>query len=431
MTASWSAAQVGAALIGALLLLLLHFVLSICIFAASALSHIALRRMSNEAESKHGFLERLHLPQSAHRVAVETLRQLCFVGGWLLLALFAFGTGWTGPSLVALALGALLGVLAVEALLARGLALWNPRAALRATAPAARLAYIALYAVVRPLELLLERVHASTSLSDEEREEEQDEEVEALIELGERDGLLEAEEGEMMRGIVDLDETKVREIMTPRTDIVALALDTPVAQARKTLLEAGHSRLPVYRDSIDTVVGILHARDLFRAWEQGDENQTIASYLRPVAFVPEMSSAGELLGEMRQKSHLSIVVDEYGGIAGLVTLEDLLEEIVGDIRDEHDEEEDPLRQDADGSWIVNAVAHVDELETLFGVEIGERDFDTVGGLVVSGFGRVPAVGEALESHGLLLRVLQADRRRVHKVRVRPLATHEDGTGTAS
>jgi magnesium and cobalt transporter len=121
---------------------------------------------------------------------------------------------------------------------------------------------------------------------------------------------------------------------------------------------------------------------------------------------------------MRQKTQIALVVDEYGGVAGLVTLEDVLEEIVGEIRDEHETEEEQIRQDGDNCWIVDAVAHVEELETLFGVEFNDRDFDTVGGLVVSGFGRVPAVGEALESHGLLIEVLQADHRRVRRVRVR-------------
>jgi CBS domain containing-hemolysin-like protein len=174
--------------------------------------------------------------------------------------------------------------------------------------------------------------------SEEEREEEQDEEVEALIEVGEREGLLEAEEGEMMRGIVDLDETLVRELMTPRTDIIALAAETTVKEARRAFLEAGHSKLPVYHESIDNVVGVLHSRDLFLAWDEGQEEGPVGQYLRPTTFVPETLTAAEMLAEMRQKTQIAIVVDEYGGTAGLVTLEDVLEEIVGEIRDEHDDE---------------------------------------------------------------------------------------------
>jgi CBS domain containing-hemolysin-like protein len=336
----------------------------------------------------------------------------------LLVTVAMRGLGQSYPLALGAALTAVLGVLLVELVIARSVALWNPRRAIKLTAPLVRAANLALFPLVRPLKALWMRLHHSQQLSDEEREEEQEEEVEALIEVGEREGLLEAEEGEMMRGIVDLDEKLVREIMTPRTDILALPAETQIPQARRTLLDAGHSRIPVYHGSIDNVVGVLHFRDLFQACEEASENQSISRFLRPASFVPETLSAAELLSEMRQKTQLAIVVDEYGGTAGIVTLEDLLEEIVGEIRDEHDEEEDLLHEEAPGVWVVNAVAHVDELEPLFGVEFEERDFDTVGGLVVSSFGRVPMEGETLEMHGLRIEIVAADQRRVHRVRLR-------------
>ncbi|ANM32049.1 hypothetical protein ABI59_03035 [Acidobacteria bacterium Mor1] len=254
--------------------------------------------------------------------------------------------------------------------------------------------------------------------SEDDRETEQEEEVEAFIEAGEREGLLEKEEGEMMRGIVDLDETRVREIMTPRTDIVSLSAEATVAEARSGVLDGGHSKLPVYQGTIDNVVGVMHARDLFRAWRDGQEQARVSDYARTVLFVPETLTAADLLREMRLRTQLAIVVDEYGGIAGLVTLEDLLEEIVGDIRDEHDPEESLVQQEQDGSWLVSALAHVRQIETLFEIEIGERDFDTVGGLVVSAFGRVPQGGEVIERYGLHFETLEADKRRVYRVRIR-------------
>jgi CBS domain containing-hemolysin-like protein len=258
---------------------------------------------------------------------------------------------------------------------------------------------------------------------------EQEEEVEALIEVGEREGLLEAEEGAMMRGIVDLDETRVREIMTPRTDIIALPEETSVEQARDRLLEAGYTKLPVFRESIDNVVGVLHARDLFRAWEQDQPQAPISHYLRPVIHVPENLSAAQLLSEMRTKTKMVLVVDEFGGISGLVTLEDLLEEIVGEIRDEHEqEEEDPVLAEPDGSYLVRALAHVEELERIFGVEFEDRDYDTVGGLVVSAFGRVPSAGESIDVLGLRIEVVEAEKRRILQVRVRP---QEPAPGTES
>jgi CBS domain containing-hemolysin-like protein len=317
------------------------------------------------------------------------------------------------------------GVFLLDTALPLALSAWNPRVALRLASPALRLARALAFPVVEPMHLLLDRIDRGRTLSEEEREVAQDEEVEAFIEVGEREGLLEAEEGEMMRGIVDLDDTRVRELMTPRTDIVALPVETSVTEARRKVLEAGHSRLPVYRETIDNVVGVLHARDLFRAWEDGVEEETIAQYLRSAIFVPETLSAAELLADMRQKMHIAMVVDEYGGIAGLVTLEDVLEEIVGDIQDEHEEGQELLRQDEDGSWLINAVTHVEELEGLFGIEMGERDFDTVGGMVVEAFGRVPVVGESQVIRGLHVEILEADRRRVQQVRIRPLASGEE------
>jgi CBS domain containing-hemolysin-like protein len=408
-----------AAWVGAGLLLLVDLTLSVSLVSISGLSRVGLRRMASESETRLGFLEHMSRPTSRHRSSAILLRQICLVGSILLITLALRGAGWAYAEVIGAGAGVLIGILLLEALLARSLALWNPRGMLRSTAFALGVARGLLYPIVEPLHVLLDRIDRSRPRTEEEREVEQEEEVEAYIEVGEREGLLEAEEGEMMRGIVDLDDTRVRELMTPRTDIVALPVETTVADARRTVLEAGHSRLPVYRGSIDNVVGVLLARDLFRAWEAKLEQQTVSQYLRPAIFVPETLSAAELLADMRQKMHLALVVDEYGGTAGLVTLEDVLEEIVGEIQDEHEEGEELIRQQADGSWIINAVTHVDELASLFGVEFEERDFDTVGGMVVSAFGRVPVTGETQEVRGLHVEVLQADRRRVQRVRVRP------------
>jgi len=418
MSGNWGEFQAAAAFVGAGLLFLLELALSVALVGVAALNRVALHRLALESEGRLACFEDMHQPSSTHRSATTVLRQLSLIGATLLVAAGSRAAGWSDPLAIGLAAGALFGVLFLEAFVARAVALSRPRAALKATALVVRSANALLYPLVRPLHLMQARIEQSQQGNEERREEEQEEEVEALIEVGEREGILEAEEGEMMRSIVDLDETLVREVMTPRTDIVALAVDVTVDEARRKLLEAGHSRLPIYSGSIDNVVGVLHARDLIRAWEDHGEQQSISLYLRPATFVPETRSAAELLSEMRLKTQVALVVDEYGGIAGLVTLEDLLEEIIGEIRDEHEQEEQELVQpEADGSYTVNAVAHVKELETLFGVEFEDRDFDTVGGLVVSSFGRVPAAGETLEVQGLLIEVLQADRRRILKVRI--------------
>ena len=418
MSSTWNGAQLSAALIGVGLLLVLDVVLSVAMVSVSALSRVALRRLSSESASRLDFLEHMQHPPSPHRSAAILLRQWSLLGATLLLVLAAQGAGWTSPTAVGVVFAAVVGVLLFESLIARSVALWNPRRALRATAGFVRLAYVLLFPVVVPLQWLFEWVGSNPQRTVEEIEEDQEREVEALIEVGERSGLLEAAEGEMMRGIVDLDETLVREIMTPRTNIVAISSAVSVAEARRALLEAGHSRIPVYSETIDDVIGVLHSRDLFQAWEDHKESAPVSHYLRAAIFVPETLSAADLLAEMREKTPIALVVDEYGGVAGLVTLEDILEEIVGEIRDEHEPPERLLVEESTGIWNVDATAHVEELESLFSVDFGERDFDTVGGLVIWDFGRVPKSGETLETHGLHVEVLIADDRRVKRVRVK-------------
>jgi magnesium and cobalt transporter len=417
MSVAGGGSRVVVELLAAGLLFLMQLALSVVLVAVSLLSRVALHRIGAEAAGQLRFLPRLHDPASTHRLATTLMRQLCLMGGTLCVILAARHAGWPHPALVGLAAGTALGVLIVEALAARALAVWEPRVALRRSAFVVPVARSVLYPLVAPLSALLVRV-GQLQQAGEEDEQDQEEEVEAFIEVGERDGILEASESRMMRGIVDLDETAVREIMTPRTDIVALPVSTTVGEARRVILREGHSRVPVYREAIDNVVGVLYVRELLRAWEAGQDAAPVSDYLRDVMFVPETLSVAELLAEMRVKTHIALVVDEYGGVAGLVTLEDLLEEIVGDIRDEHDPEEAQMRQEPDGSWTIDAATHVEELEELFDVEFSERGFDTVGGLVVSSFGRVPAEGEKLGIHGLEFVVLEADSRRIHSVRVR-------------
>jgi len=407
---------IAGALILAAVLLLAELAIAVLLLAVSGLSRVAVRRLAAE-QQRFALLEEVRSGRSSRRIALHAARESCLLGASVALALAARAAGLPHPWLLGLAGGVFVGVLLLEGLVARGLALRAPRAAIRATAFLATPVHVLFFPAAKPMAALLGR-WTSAGAREESENDEDEQEVDAFLEVGERDGILEAGESRMVRGIVDLSETRVREIMTPRTDIVALPADASIADARKALLRTWHSRLPIYRENLDNVVGVLDVRDVLKAADDGGEAMPVASFLRPAFFVPETQSTADLLAQMRTRTRMALVVDEYGGLAGLVTLEDILEEIVGDIREEHEPEEAGVEAEADGWWSVSGLVHVEEIEPLFDVTVAERRFDTVGGLVVAALGHVPAPGERLEAHGLEIEVLESDRRRVYRVRLR-------------
>lgn len=406
-------------------LFLVDLALSVLLLSVASSSRVALRRVNLEANGRFGFLEEIKTAGSAHRAAVHAMRQASLLGAVALTAIAATVWTWRWSWAAGAGFGLLVGVLLVETYAARLLTLHDARGAVRTTAFLAPAAYALTWPFLAPLRALSAR-HDGNTHEGEREEDDHDEDAEAYIEVGEREGILEPGEGAMVRGIMDLGETLVREIMTPRTDIIAFPADTTVAEARRVALEAGHSRFPVYGDGIDNVIGVLHVRDLLRAWHEGWEQAPVTGFSRSALFVPETRTVAELLREMRERTHLALVVDEYGGLAGLVTLEDLLEEIVGEIRDEHEIEDDEIQVQSDGSVLVNGLAHVEEIERMFHLAFEERDFDTVGGMVVASLGRVPETGETFDVQGVRVEVVEADPRRVYRVRLRSEVAPSDG-----
>ncbi|MCC6904182.1 MAG: HlyC/CorC family transporter, partial [Polyangiaceae bacterium] len=232
------------------------------------------------------------------------------------------------------------------------------------------------------------------------------------------------EERRMMRGILAMSEQTVREVMTPRPDIVALAHEATTGDVMRVINETGFSRVPIYEESMDHIVGVVYAKDLLAYLRAGRLNQSLREIARPPYFVPETKHVDELLADMRRdKVHMAVAVDEYGGTAGVVTVEDLLEEIVGEIADEYDVEDVDVQQLSDDEAIVDARLPIDDLNELFGTEIDSEDFDTVGGLILSLLGRLAAPGDEVTSdeYQLQLRVLSILGRRIKKVRVTRLA----------
>ncbi len=258
--------------------------------------------------------------------------------------------------------------------------------------------------------------------------------LQALIDVGEAEGILEEEEGELIHSIIEFGDTRVSEVMTPRPDIVALPHNATVREARDVMVESKYSRLPVYRDQMDNVEGIIYVRDLLQCWGEGKQNEEIGFLVRPVYFVPETKPVDQLLEEM-QKAHvqLAMVIDEYGGVSGLVTVEDILEEIVGEIEDEDiaGEELEEIVPKGDG-YVVLGSTEIGKIERLFDLEIEADDFTTIAGLVINESGKVPVMGERLTFRGLEVEVLEADERRIGRLLLKKsVPENASGVGQAS
>jgi putative hemolysin len=250
----------------------------------------------------------------------------------------------------------------------------------------------------------------------DEQPETQAEAVDALIEAGQEEGILDATNRDLIQSVVQFSEKTVREAMKPRPEIVGLPSDASVAQFVELLRTRPFSRLPVYQGSIDNIVGLAYAQDVLQIADTEAHSRTLQSLMRKdVYFVPETKLVSDLLREMqKQKVRMAIVIDEYGGVAGLVTIEDLVEEIVGEISDEHEAE---VVRESEASYLVPGNMDVDRLEELLGIRPERRDAATVAGLVSELAGRIPQKGEVIEEDGLRLEVLQASNRRVERVRV--------------
>jgi magnesium and cobalt exporter, CNNM family len=233
-----------------------------------------------------------------------------------------------------------------------------------------------------------------------------------------QDPTQEGQARELLRSLVEFRETMVREVMTPRPDIVAIENGATIDQLRQLVRDQQYSRVPVYNETLDNIVGLIAIKDLILL-DPADLSQPIAPLIRPAHFVPETKRVPELLKEFQRKRiQAAIVVDEYGGTAGLVTIEDLLEEIVGEIRDEYDVEVEPILEERDGAVIFSGRTHVRELAERLKIDVEGEGYETVGGYLLAHVGRVPAVGETFEIDGLLVEVLEAERRRITRVRAR-------------
>lgn len=420
-----------------LLLVALTFV-ALIDMAFGELSDVGLRRLIGETEDESpattSFLAEILENRSRFRftltvtililvVAISVLITSIF-SRWIYSSPATEAFPYAGMLLVAVVAGVVLTGVARQ-LIPRLVASRQPEATLLKLLPVLRPFYRPLSFIAFAWHKSFERPRRNEHLTETglgaEEEDDNGDDLQALIDVGEEEGILEEEEGELIHSIIEFGDTLVSEVMTPRTEIVAVSIASTVREARDCVVESKYSRLPVYRDQVDNIEGIIYVRDLLQCWAEGREDDSIQSLIRETYFVPVTKPVAELLGEMQKAhTHLAMVIDEYGGVAGLVTVEDILEEIVGEIEDEDTEKEEVVEivEASDGYWDALGSTEVGKIERLFDFEIEDDDFTTIAGLVISELGYVPRAGERLTFRGLDVEVLEADERRIARLRLR-------------
>ena len=423
----------------ALLLLIVLSVLATVDMAFAQLSDVGLRRLIGENGDKPDvrpsrvFLRQALENRPRFSFALSAMIQILLVVVAVLITSISLSL-FPDPRLVLVGLVAGLILVGIfRQLVPLFISTRNPEGTLLFLLPIVRPFFPIMTFVADPFQRLFDRSRRKDQVTEDGEEVEEDDDsgdLQALIDVGEAEGILEEEEGELIHSIIEFGDTRVSEAMTPRPDIVAVPEDATVREARDIMIDSKYSRLPVYREQIDNVEGMIYVRDLLQYWAEGREDDSIRSLVRSVYFVPETKPVADLLEEM-QKAHaqLAMVIDEYGGVCGLVTVEDILEEIVGEIEDEDiaGEELEEIVDGNDGSYRVLGSTEIGKVERLFDMEIEADDFTTIAGLVINESGKVPAAGERLTIRGLEVEVLEADERRILRLRVRKAPPEKDAS----
>ena len=417
-------------IISALVILFVLVFLATIDMAFSQLSDVSLRRIAAESEDNprpSEFFREILENRPRFRFALSSAIQILLIAFAVLVTLIVFSFTSDHTKLLLFSMVIALSFSVIFRQIIPRLIIWKKaETKLLFLLPLVRPIYSVVSFVVNPFvermkEKELQKLEATvTPDAPDNKDDDGGEDFQALMEVGEAEGIIEGKERELIENMVEFSETRAGEIMTPRTEICALPHNSTVKQARDLIIEEKYSRLPVYRDSVDNIEGVIYVRDLLNAWADGKENETIENLLRDAFFVPETKSADELLKDM-QTNHvqIAIVVDEYGGVAGLVTVEDILEEIVGEIEDEDTEEEIIEIIESEGGYFdVLGSTEIGKIEKIFGLEIEDDDFTTIAGLVTSEAGYIPKVGEKLQFRGLDVEILRADGKKISLLRLR-------------
>ncbi len=426
-------------IIAVIILLALVFLATVDM-AFSHLSDVGLRRISTDDEfgdqqNSTKFLRHVLENRPRFRFALSSAIQILLICFTVLLTVIV--SEFTESKLKLLVIALVIGLAATgffRQIIPRLLVRNNTEKKLLFLLPAIRPIYSLVSFFVEPIATrsrskARQKLESSVSPdSPDERADDNADDFQALMEVGEAEGIIEEKEREMIETLVEFSDTRAGEIMTPRTEICALPIDSTVKEARDLIIEEKYSRLPVYRDTVDNIEGMIYVRDLLQSWFEGKEDQPVSEIIRDAFFVPETITAAELLKSM-QINHvqIAIVIDEYGGVAGLVTVEDILEEIVGEIEDEDTGQDEIIEiiEGDDGYWDVIGSTEIDNIERLFGLDLEDDDYTTIAGLVTSEAGYVPKEGEKLKLRGLAVEILRADEKKIHLLRLRKIETEDD------
>ncbi|OYT70549.1 MAG: hypothetical protein CFK52_10765 [Chloracidobacterium sp. CP2_5A] len=400
------------------------FFLALVESAHGSISEVTLRSLAAEMPDEspqRAFLRHL----LSHRLEFWLSLSLGLQTGTLAITAVAIflAQRFSSPLALPVALGAALFlVIPARQILPRILVQNQPEAYLLRLLPWFRLYFNAVQPVIRPMRQLIAsfRVEPERSLTPEALPPTEGESIQALIDVGEEAGIIEEEEGELIQSVIEFSDTAVREIMTQRPDIVSVRASATVREAGETMTRQRRSRLPVFEQDSDDIVGIVFIRDALDCLLSGREHLPVREIVRPAYFVPESKGIADLLEDMRKSAmQIALVIDEYGDVAGLVTIEDILEEIVGEIEDEDQPPEDgDALLETDGTWLVRGSAEIRKIEVMTERELSGDDFQTVNGFIVSELERVPSTGEHFIVRGLEVEVLESDGRAIRRVRLR-------------
>ena len=395
--------------------------LSVLQASVGALSRVTLRVLADKESSSQPLLSGLADNPRHFLVPVEFGIQVMQVAAAVLVTASLVMSGQQYPYLASTVI-LILGVYLLRQLLPKMITQRNPDKVLLFVLRLFRPGYVLLHWISFPLVTTLRLFQERSDKLDngeEEEEEPSEEEIQAYIDVGEEEGIFEEEESELIQSALEFGNTLVREIMTPRSEITAIEETAKISEAKTLFISSKHSRLPVYRERLDQIVGVIYVRHLLAMLETASDDDPILPLLNRPWFVPETKRVAELLKEMQANAeHIAIVINEYGAVSGLVTIEDLVEEIVGDIRDEDELLRVNLSYEGDGTYVARGVLTLEELEDALEIDLGDPDVSTLSGLVVANLARVPHIGEQFTLYGLEIEILSADRRRIHTLRIR-------------